>query len=527
MLNNLKDQKSLYLQQHENNPVNWYPYSEKPFELAKEQNKPLLLSIGYSSCHWCHVMAHESYKDKEVAKVLNDKFISIKIDKEEYPDIDSFYMQYLTNTQGHGGWPLNVFVNSSKYPFYALTYLPKPEFIRVLNLISENYSKNKELQNKKIEVPFKINYINEIEAKKLLNSVTQIQEGSLGPRFPQAMACLYLLNKNQNIKLELENLITKGLFDHIEGGFFRYTTDPEWKIPHFEKMLYDQATLLLLCAESHKKHKSPICEYAIRKTVSWLENNMKLKSGLYGSATSADTKDGEGYYYTLEKTKDPEIIKLFRLYDAGLYESRYVPWLDFEYHQNNKEQAEKIINKYKKQRNELNKPELDTKSIMSWNCFLAYSLLKCSQALKDKRIEKLGKDLFKNITKHHITNKLHHVVYNKKPLETQEYLEDYSSYLLFASEIKQNSEGIIKEIKTKFIQESHLYHTTMKIFDNSYLWHDSPFPSGGSMLLNALIDLNSKETERVVSITSGILKTAHLNQTFFSFWLYGFNRYFS
>ncbi len=532
MPNKLSNQKSRYLLQHSNNPVNWYPWSKEAFLMAKEENKPVLLSIGYSSCHWCHVMAHESFENKEIASILNKDFISIKLDKEEYPDIDSFYMEYITRNFGSGGWPLNVFINANMAPFHAITYLPKGEFIQTLNSILKLYKSNKKLQEGEINNLFLIKEIDKDAIKKYLLSIPLKKSMfTYGPQFPQAVFLLYQLQKQQNIKEELENLICKGLFDHIEGGWFRYTIDSEWEVPHFEKMLYDQATLLLLCAEAYKRQKDELLKYTIEKTISWLNDHMKLSSNLYGSATDADTSQGEGHYYTIEKTNDEKIIRLFNLKKAGIQDQRYVPQIDFSYYLKEKEENNEIIKRCKEKRKILVTPELDQKSIMSWNCFLNFALLKCAHALDSEEIKAAAIKLFESIEKYHIKEKFYHVIYEKEPLNNQEYLEDYASYLLLLSELvkvkpelNKNIKEVIEKIKKKFIKNNKLTHTAESTFDNFLLWQDSPFPSGGSILLNALINLKSDNLKHFIPLTSGILEFASKSPSFFSFWLYAYGK---
>ena len=526
MPNKLSKEKSRYLLQHKDNPVNWHPWNEEAFKEAKKENKPLFVSIGYSSCHWCHVMAHECFEDKEVAKVLNDNFISIKVDKEEYPDIDTYYMGFISSTFGYGGWPLNVFVNSNKVPFYAITYLPKYEFMGLLKNIAHGYSLNKDLQDQILETKF---YIKKVEIGNIKDKLKEISFDDYfedrEPKFPQAFLLLYLLDKGdvKKVKNELINIVSKGLFDHIEGGFFRYCVDSEWKIPHFEKMLYDQAALLLLCSEFYKIDKDERVKYAISMTIEWLERKMKLSNGLYGSATDADTKDGEGYYYSIEETDDKNAIKLFNLDKCGIHEGRYIPWINFNCYKDNF--AEEIINKYKEERSKLNKPELDNKAIFSLNCFLGFSLLRCGDVLNDNNIRQIASRLFSKISKY----KYNHVVYGNEPFKKYEYLEDYSAYLLFLSEVvkikKINSKEIsdtIKLIKEKFIVNGNLINTKYEFFDNLLLWQDSPSASGGSMLLNALLNLKSKELEYFLPLFSGLIDTAVKNPSFFGYWLYGF-----
>ncbi|MEK6922285.1 MAG: DUF255 domain-containing protein [Nanoarchaeota archaeon] len=534
MNNLLGKEKSRYLLQHKDNPVNWYAWGEEAFEKARTENKPIFLSIGYSSCHWCHVMAHECFEDLEIAKVLNDSFVSIKLDKEEYPDIDGFYMDFLVRNFGSSGWPLNVFLNHNNIPFYGMTYLPKYNFLMLLNQVLEEFHKNTKIKTMSIGERFKLKKVDRGEAKKLLESVSFDNVYDVfGPRFPRALFLFYKLHKGLDIEQELENIITKGLFDHIEGGWFRYSVDSEWKVPHFEKMLYDQATLLFLCAEVYYKNQKRICKYAIEKTIFWLNERMRLLSGLYGSAADADTKDGEGYYYTIEKTNDEKIKTLFRLDECGVHENRFMPWINFAFYKENPDESNKIINLYKEARKNIDSPGLDNKSVMSWNCFFGFSLLRCADALGDDSIKNLALALFDNIFRYHVKDKIFHVVYDTEGFESQEYLEDYASYLLFLSEIvkikpelKDKAEDFITIIEKKFVKEDYLVNTTGTFFDNPNLLYDMPLPSGGSILLYALLNLNHDKLEHFASLTSGVLELIKKDPSFFGLWLYCFEKLF-
>ena len=525
MVNLLKDEKSRYLLQHKNNPIDWFPWCERAFKKAENENKPVFLSIGYSSCHWCHVMAHECFENKETAKILNENFVSIKVDKEEYPDVNGFYIDFVANNFGSAGWPLNVFVNHNKVPLFGFMYLPNSQFINLLKRMLDEYHDEK-FGGKRIENKFSLKNISYEEAVKLLKSIDLNKDSNLdGPQFPQACLLLYKLENGFNLNEDLSDLLTKGLFDHIEGGWFRYTVDPTWKIPHFEKMLYDQATLLLLCAEVYKRNKNELCKYAIIKTISWLEQHMKLPSGLYGSATDADTKDGEGHYYTIEKIDEIDAIKLFNLDLCGVYENRFVPWINFDFYKKNTEKSNEIIERYKRLRRNLGSPALDKKSVMSWNCFLCYSLFVCAEALDNNLIRKNAIELFEKINKYHVGKNFYHVVYDEKPFQSQEYLEDYSSYLLLLSKVSQKMQPkkVIKLIEDKFFHNDRITNTTSLIFDNINLWQDSPFPSGGSMLLNALLNLEY-HINKTLAKTLGIAKLAAAYPYMFGFWLYGFKR---
>ncbi len=278
--NNLINESSPYLLQHAYNPVNWYPWGEEAFAKSKNENKPIFLSIGYSSCHWCHVMERESFEDIEVAEVLNNHFVSIKVDKEERPDVDHFYMSACTTLTGQGGWPLSVFLTPELKPFYAGTYFPKNDaygragFISVLKSISDHWHND----NRKI-LESSISITNHIESSESREKVTMenvadtafkqfdksfdSSYGGFGkaPKFPSPHNLIFLLryglvNNNQKafdmVGKTLDCMYEGGLYDHIGGGFCRNSTDRKWLVPHFEKMMYDNAMLLTIYAEASR-----------------------------------------------------------------------------------------------------------------------------------------------------------------------------------------------------------------------------------------------------------------------------------
>ncbi|HUX21302.1 MAG TPA: DUF255 domain-containing protein, partial [Spirochaetia bacterium] len=274
MSNALAREKSRYLRQHSENPVDWQPWSQAAFEQAAAEGKPLFVSIGYSSCHWCHVMAHESFEDQEASTVINDNYIPIKVDKEELPDVDGFYMEFLTRLSGHGGWPLNVFVNPNGAPFYSTSYVPKNQLIDLLTYVRQEYDKSAEIRGQVIDGVFAVSQIEAAKVKEHLDSITLTSPARPhGPQFPQGTFLSFALQRGERemVSAELDKLILRGLYDHIEGGWFRYSVDPEWKIPHFEKMLYDQAAMLYLCAQSYSIAPE-LCRYAITNAVDWLKS---------------------------------------------------------------------------------------------------------------------------------------------------------------------------------------------------------------------------------------------------------------
>lgn len=360
--NRLIHEKSPYLLQHAYNPVDWYPWGDEAFAKAKAEDKPIFLSIGYSSCHWCHVMEMESFEDRDVADILNENFVSIKLDREERPDIDHFYMETCVAMTGHGGWPLSCFLTPDKKPFFCGTYFKKydwgqiPGLISILNTISSLWKKDREqliLASEEI-----ISYINkkrtsqanysydrfpELAFQHLQNRFDEVYGGfSPAPKFPSPHNLLFLMRygllyKNekafQMVDFTLECMARGGIFDHIGGGFSRYSTDRKWLVPHFEKMLYDNA--MLLCAYSEagtlidKRHFETarrIADYCIRE--------MRHKEGGFFTAEDADSEGIEGKFYVFEPKEVKKVLGeadgskfngLFDITESGNFEGKSIP----------------------------------------------------------------------------------------------------------------------------------------------------------------------------------------------------------
>ncbi|MGQ4873439.1 MAG: thioredoxin domain-containing protein [Promethearchaeia archaeon] len=337
-MNKLKDEKSPYLLQHADNPVNWYPWSEEAFEKARKEDKPIFLSIGYSTCHWCHVMAHESFENEEIAALINDVFIPIKVDREERPDIDNIYMKVCQMMTGRGGWPLTIFLTPDKKPFFAATYIPKEGRFGMIGL-KELILRIKQLwNNQKNKIKLSAdefffvlqNFTEEAPGQKLdlkildnlyydLRESFDYKKGGFGraPKFPTPQNLLFLLrywkrNKEQYALEMVEKTLTAmrngGIYDHIGYGFHRYSTDSDWLVPHFEKMLYDQALIAYTYLEAFEATKNIYYANIAREIFTYVLRDMSSSNGGFYSAENADSEGKEGKFYIWDLKELKEIL---------------------------------------------------------------------------------------------------------------------------------------------------------------------------------------------------------------------------
>jgi uncharacterized protein YyaL (SSP411 family) len=332
--NELINETSPYLLQHAHNPVDWHAWNEDNLTEAKQLDKPLLISIGYSSCHWCHVMEHESFVNEKIAKYMNEHFYCIKLDREERPDVDAIYMTAANIITGSGGWPLNCFALPDGKPFHAGTYYPPVGWLNLLQTVDTQYGtsrkKLEEYANKLTQgIRLQETAISDARSEKLLSKTIveavdgwknnwDMKEGGMNrsPKFPMPTNYDFLLSytKHSNdtyasdfIDITLEKMAYGGIFDQIGGGFSRYSVDDIWKAPHFEKMLYDNAQLLSVYAKAYQRNSNPEYLRTIDKTVKWLEREMLDKSGMFYAALDADSEGEEGKYYVW---KDKELRQL-------------------------------------------------------------------------------------------------------------------------------------------------------------------------------------------------------------------------
>ena len=318
-MNRLADETSPYLRQHRDHPVDWYPWGDEAFAAAQERDVPILLSVGYSACHWCHVMAHECFEDAEVATAMNAAFVNVKVDREERPDVDSLYMGAVQALSGRGGWPMTVAMYPDGRPFWGGTYFPKGAFLKLIAAISDAWAtKRDELEQNATSIVEAINATATTSAAKELPGAELINEtlkqisgafdpewGGFGkaPKFPTSHHIELVLRAfmgtgqeqaKQVVTTTLDAMASGGMYDHIGGGFARYSTDREWLVPHFEKMLYDQAQLTLIYRKAFTVFGIPQYRQIVEETIGYVLRDLRHPDGGFYSAEDADSPGPDG-----------------------------------------------------------------------------------------------------------------------------------------------------------------------------------------------------------------------------------------
>ncbi|WP_164667979.1 thioredoxin domain-containing protein [Virgibacillus doumboii] len=479
--NRLIHEKSPYLQQHAYNPVNWYPWGDEAFEKAKAENKPIFLSIGYSTCHWCHVLAHESFEDEEVADFLNEHYVSIKVDREERPDIDSVYMKVCQMMTGQGGWPLSIFMTPDKIPFYAGTYFPReskygmPGIMEVLTQLSQKYHEDPEhidevtksvtdALEKTVTTKSESRLSKEItdQAYQQLGRRFDFTHGGFGsaPKFPAPQNLLYLLRyshftgKTTALKMAestLQAMANGGIYDHIGFGFARYSTDEKWLVPHFEKMLYDNALLLIAFTEAFQITKNPLYKKISEQIIEFVMREMRSADGGFYSAIDADSEGVEGKYYVWDYDEIFEILGeelgdlfayVYGITPEGNFEGKNVPNLidtnlesiaeeyDLqleELHQQLDEARAKLLSEREKRVY----PHVDDKILTSWNAMMIAALAKAGKVFQQPEYTETAKDAMSFIENNLVQNGRVMARYRDGDVKFNGYLDDYA-FLLWA-----------------------------------------------------------------------------------------------
>ena len=589
MENKLSQEKSLYLKQHASNPVHWLPWGEEALSSAQKLDKLIVISVGYSSCHWCHVMEEESFEKQDVADVMNQKFINIKVDREERPDIDEIYMKALVLMTGSGGWPMNIIALPDGTPIWGGTYVPKTQWVQVLNQVEEfyrtrrsdilEYAKNvKEgVQKEALVTPTadKEIYSNKLQNELAENAYkfTDKINGGFGnsQKFPlPSMLNFFLRFSTENDNIEMKKFVKKTLFkiaqgginDRVEGGFHRYTVDNMWHIPHFEKMLYDNAQLLSVFSKAYKVFKEPRFKEELYNVYNFLDLKMSSPNNLIYSSISADTnyEDGskeEGDFYVWNKNELKQVLKqdykwvsdYYSINDKGYWEKENYVFIqtisDKEFASNInldlnqfKEKLKLVNNKLYNFREKRVTPITDTKIVFSWNALTIRGMADSFKATGDKIFLEKALSIEKALSEKMTSNNIIFHSNSSKKLDQVLFFEDYSYYidaLIGLYEVTFNEKWLIKANDfTQFSNETFLesngyfkFSTTKEtLYTNTLInLEDGVTPSANSVMNFNLFRLGhylgnkqyNQHSKTMINNISGKIKervTDHL------FWLW-------
>jgi uncharacterized protein len=535
--NNLNENPSPYLQQHKSNPVYWQVWSKEIIGLAKKNSTPILLSIGYASCHWCHVMAHESFEDKETADLMNKYFINIKVDREERPDLDFvFQSSFQLFNQAGGGWPLTMFLDENGVPFMGGTYFPKiphsglPSFKEVIQKVNDAYKQQRESIMKQKDLIIKnLNLKKNPVVDQELESILEISLSNLdslkggyngAPKFPTFNlfeTLLYFYNKTKKkkylepVSLIIKQLCSKGIYDHVEGGISRYTVDEDWIVPHFEKMLYDNTQFILLLSKYCKINKEEYFTEKLEQTIQFISKNFLNESGFLGSAFDADSDGVEGkyYVYTYEEIKDLDNISdYFEVEPKGNWEDKIILV-------EKKKPPLEILKRLMEIRSKRNKPFFDDKTQLDLNCLWVSALVQASEILPKKNYLKLAEDFFCKIEEKFIKQNIQHS-YSKNTV----FLEDYAFLINMLNDLfdktmnfkyKNYAHQLSSETFRKFyLPEKDIFQKNQKdkndIFFDPIDVSDNTIPNGNAIMLINLTRLGLiNEATKIANSLNGYL----------------------
>ncbi len=557
------NESSPYLLQHANNPVNWYPWGEEALDKARAENKIILISIGYSACHWCHVMEKESFENEAVAKIMNAYFINIKIDREERPDLDHIYMDAVQAMTGSGGWPLNVFLTPDTRPFYGGTYFPpvaaynRSSWTDVLTAINKAWAERKEeIEEQAGNLTEHLKKANDFgqagkigdtdvrtdlteQADTIFRNIMTSADREWGgfgraPKFPQTFTIQYLLQyyhftgNNEafdQAKLSIDKMLEGGIYDHVGGGMARYSTDTEWLAPHFEKMLYDNALLIMTLCDIFQITNDRVYEKAIRKTIGFVVDELLSPDGGFYSALDADSEGVEGKYYVWDK-KEIELIlqadaqifcDFFNISGTGNWEGKNIlrilkktgPFviengLDLLSFEDKINDCLRILSRERKKRT---KPQLDDKILLGWNALMITALCKAAAALQDEGYKDIAERCFhflwENLKTTAASTGFYHT-YKNKTAKYPAFLDDYA-YLIQSciclQEITSESKYLVsaKQLSVKVLEDFTEEDTSFFFFTGKDQEdvivrkkevYDGAIPSGNSTMADNLFCLS-------------------------------------
>jgi uncharacterized protein YyaL (SSP411 family) len=568
--NHLIHETSPYLLQHAHNPVDWYSWNETALKKARDENKPIFLSVGYSSCHWCHVMEHESFENDDIAKIMNENFVSIKVDREERPDLDDIYQKVCQMVTGQGGWPLSVFLTPDQKPFYVGTYFPildnygRPGFGSILRQLAQAWKEKPQDVKKAAE-----NFMTNLQKAELLTTpanleksildeaavnLIQIADNTFGgfgsaPKFPNAANLSFLLRYSKVSKITkfsefvlktLNKMGKGGIFDQIGGGFHRYSTDARWLVPHFEKMLYDNALLPTVYAEAYQITKDPFYLDVIKKTLDFIISEMTSPEGGFYSALDADSEGEEGKYYVWKKKEIRDVLgadaEVFCLYydvtDGGNFEghtilNNNVSTSSVAFHFGmTEDKVRQIISEGTKKllyvRSMRTRPGLDDKVLTSWNALMISAFAKGYRVTDEKSYLDAAEKCILFIEKNLISGTRLLRTYKNGKAKLQAYLEDYA-YLINALvdvfELSSNPKHL--ELATKLA--NHMVEHFWDEKNNSFYFtaddheqliirpknnYDLSMPSGNSVAANCLLNLyHLTQEKRFLEVATKVMES--------------------
>jgi len=567
--NNLINETSPYLLQHAQNPVQWHGWNEETLAKAKQENKPIFLSIGYSSCHWCHVMAHESFESEEIAKVMNENFINIKVDREERPDIDDIYQKVCQIATGQGGWPLSVFLTPDQKPFYVGTYFPildssgRPGFGSLLKQLSQTWKE----KPKDIKMAAE-NFLQTLQKTETVKTHSKLEKSILdeaavnllqmgdqnfggfgqAPKFPNAANISFMfrysklsgISKFNEFALKtLKRMAKGGIFDQIGGGFHRYSTDVMWLVPHFEKMLYDNALIPINYVEAYQITKDDFYLDVLRKTLDYVLREMTSKEGGFYSAQDADSEGEEGKFYVWKKSEIKEILGkdadtfclFYDVTDGGNWEGKSILCNNVnlssvafqagisedQLRQNLDSNAKKLIDV----RSKRIAPGLDDKVLTSWNALMITAFAKGYRVTNEKKYLDAAEKCIDFIENNLVKDGKLLRTYKDGKAKLQGYLEDYSYFgvsLLDVFEINPELKFLerAQEIANYLVEhfwdsETNSFYMTAddheKLIIRPKSNYDLSLPSGNSVAANLLLRLfHLTQDKKFLEISTKIME---------------------
>ncbi|MGB1517983.1 MAG: thioredoxin domain-containing protein [Crocinitomicaceae bacterium] len=547
--NDLINETSPYLLQHAHNPVNWVAWSDDAFERAKKENKLVLISVGYSACHWCHVMEHESFEDKEVAALMNKFFISVKVDREERPDVDQVYMTAVQLMTQQGGWPLNCFCLPDGRPIYGGTYFPKDQWIHILKSLHFTFQNDFEkveeyasklhegvqraelIQKNETEIQFNIEKLRELVLRwsKLFDGING--GDSKAPKFPLPQNYLFLLEYAtqmddqkvmEHVCLSLDKMAMGGIYDQVGGGFARYSVDMLWKVPHFEKMLYDNGQLIELYSKAYRITNSPLYKRVVDETVQWLEREMIADRGGLYSALDADTEGQEGKFYVWSERELAETLTNDFDWASDYFEMGYLSdwegnkvlmcsqtdeiflnekgWTEVFFDQELKKLKKRLLNI----RSERVFPGIDDKVLTGWNAMTVKGLAHAAVIFDEPRYLDLGRDIITTLLNNQWDGNQLKRNFKNGYSTIDAFLEDYAHMIdgliaLHQADLEENWINAAVSLTEKAIQEFSDEKSGMFFFTDSSSnliarkmeINDNVIPSSNSVMAHNLFALGS------------------------------------